>query len=76
MEEDKQAICDKLCEALRLTKAGQSIKSLEVLYSETLPRREYIIIVRERPEPAQQIEISGDSGVRMIADVMNRVIGP
>lgn len=74
MTEDKQAICDKLCEALRLTKAGQSIKSLEVLCSEALPRREYIIIVRERPEPAQQIEISGDSGAAMILDIVKALL--
>lgn len=74
MTEDKQAICDKLCETLRLTRAGQSIKSLEVLRSETLPRREYIIIVRERPEPAQQIEISGDSGAAMILDIVKALL--
>ena len=32
MNEDKQAICDKLSEALRLTRAGRDIRKIE--YSE------------------------------------------
>lgn len=75
MTEDKQAICDKLCEALRLTRAGQCIKSLELLRSTTLPQREFVIIVKNRPAPAEQIEVSGNSGVTMITRIMNRVIG-
>ena len=63
MTEDKQAICDALLPALKLTRAGADIVSLE--YSQ---ERETVTIAY--PDGITPVNVDLDSGATMILDIV------
>lgn len=63
MTEDKQAICDALLPALKLTRAGADIVSLE--YSQ---ERETVTIAY--PDGITPVNVDLDSGAAMILDIV------
>lgn len=71
MNEDKQAICDKLCEALRLTRAGRDIRKIE--YSEYA---EVVYVWFGGPDTVggMRCNVEGDSGAAIIADIVRKVL--
>ena len=67
--EDKQAICDALCAALKLTRAGADIERLEY---RRRPEEEYVIIYRAGNN-RHNVNVAWDSGAALIRDVMKAV---
>lgn len=74
MEENKQKILNALLPALKLTRAGKDIISLELA---TQDDREFVLITWDLPLSIIEgrVNVTGDSGAAMIADVMKRVTG-
>lgn len=66
MEEDKQAICDALCEALKLTRNYRDIQQLEYCKDE----RKEIVSVIFSDYTFKDINVACDSGTALIRDVM------
>lgn len=68
--ENKQAICDHLCKALRATSYGSDIVILTyAAISETEER----VIVTYKSGYNKEINVSLDSGYAMIRDIMKNV---
>lgn len=67
MTEDKQAICDALLPALKLTRAGADIVSLE--YSQ---ERETVTIAY--PDGITPVNVDLDSGAAMILDIVKALL--
>lgn len=64
--EDKQAICNSLCETLRLTRDQADIR--EISY---LPDIEGVLI--EYEAGVRTVNVAFDSGVAMIRDILNAI---
>ena len=62
--EDPQAICDALCEALMLTRAGSDIK--ELWYDKETQH----VTVAYKNGCEKLINVAADSGAAMIRDIM------
>ena len=67
MTEDKQAICDALLPALKLTRAGAEIEALR--YSK---ERETITIAY--PDGITPVNVDLDSGAAMILDIVKALL--
>ena len=65
--EDKQAICNALCETLRLTRSGSDIS--EIRYN---AEGEYVTV--EYTTGHININVAFDSGAAMIRDIMRGII--
>lgn len=70
MNEDKQAICDYLCKALRATSYGRGIV---VRTYAALSETEERVIVTYKSGYSKEINVSCDSGYAMIRDIMKNV---
>ncbi len=68
--EDKQAICNALCAALQLTRAGADI---ERLVYHRVPGEEYVFIDRAGNH-RDFVNVACDSGVGMIRDIAKALI--
>ena len=74
--EDKQEICKKLCELLKLTRAGNHLVSIDY---EKDGVEEYAVVRWQEEEPGgmemfvDKVNIRGDSGAAIIRDVMRRI---
>ena len=64
--EDKQAICNALCEALQLTNSGEDIVALE--YDKAA---DIVWIKYDKGKTA--VNVALDSGIAMIRDVLKRI---
>ena len=67
LEEDKQAICDKLLEALQLTRNLH-----DLLYLEYFPDKEHV--VAHFPGGNKTVNVSADSGTAMIRDIIKGIV--
>lgn len=74
--EDKQGICNQLCELLKLTRAGNGLVSIEYLKE---GQEEFAKVYWQHGKPGneegfvQKICITGDSGAAIIRDVMRSI---
>ena len=62
----KQIICDRLCEAIQQTSAGDDLKALR--YD---PQKEIVHADFANAYDARQINVAMDSGWAMIKDIVN-----
>lgn len=75
-DEDKQEICKKLYELLNLTRSGNGLVSIEYVKD---GQEEFAKVYWLRGEPGgmemfvQKICITGDSGIGIIQDVLNKI---
>ena len=67
VEEDKQAICDKLLEALQLTSNLH-----DLLYLKYLPDKEQV--VAHFPGGNKTVNVAMDSGTAMIRDIIKGIV--
>ncbi len=65
--EDKQKICNRLCETLRATLWGCDIESLTYIHHST---DEQEVVVKYRNGYRKRIDVSCDSGFGMIKDIL------
>ena len=65
--EDKQAICDALCAALRLTRSQQGLYKL--LYVEQDSGNEIVQVCSSRVV-RYEVDVTADSGVELIRDIV------
>lgn len=66
--EDKKAICAALLKALKLTRCGEDLESLEYKKNEYM---ETVIVTYKKPyNNEMNIDVTADSGVSMIRDIM------
>lgn len=74
MDENKSEICAKLGELLKLTRAGADIEKIE--YNENLDCAVVHCIITTHPqhELRRFINIEGDSGAQLIADVVSKFL--
>lgn len=74
MGENKSEICAKLGELLKLTRAGADIKKIE--YNENLDCAVVYCTITTYPRHELQrfINIEGDSGAQLIADVVSEIL--
>lgn len=79
MEENKQMILDKLCETLQLTRMYCDLVSLKYVYDENSVYEEKVIAKFKYggrvppPLTLRVINVSGDSGIGMIEDVLKSI---
>ena len=69
MNEDKQAICDALCETLKLTRNYCDIQELEYRKD----KHKEIVSVIFSDYSFKDINVACDSGTALIRDVMNNL---
>lgn len=67
MTEDKQAICDALLPALKLTRAGAKIEALR--YS-----KEHETVTIAYPDGITPVNVDLDSGAAMILDIVKALM--
>lgn len=67
LEEDKQAICDKLLEALQLTSNLHNLR-----YLKYLPYKEQVVAYF--PGGNKTVNVSADSGTAMIRDIIKGIV--
>lgn len=67
LEEDKQAICDKLLEALQLTS-----NLYDLIYLKYLPDTERV--VAHFPKGTKTVNVAMDSGTAMIRDIIKGIV--
>ena len=72
MDEDKQKICDLLVPVLQATSAGRRILALE--YTSDESRHRETVTIRFQGIPHQKANVTGDSGVAMIYDILCKVL--
>lgn len=72
MEENKQMILDKLCETLQLTRMYCDLVSLKYVYDENSVYEEKVI-AKFKYGGSKVINVSGDSGIGMIEDVLKSI---
>lgn len=70
MGEDKQRICDLLCEALKCTRAGADVMELKYDY---LTEVVAVYFNNNSEEPSRKINVACDSGIAMIRDIMRYI---
>lgn len=74
--ENKQEICKKLYELLNLTRSGNGLVSIEYVKE---GQEEFAKVYWQHGEPGgmemfvQKICITGDSGIAIIRDVLNKI---
>ena len=74
--EDKREICKKLCELLKLTRAGEGLVSIDY---EKDGEEEYAKVCWQQGEPGgmemfvDKVCITADSGAAIIRDVMRSI---
>lgn len=71
MEEDKQAICDALYKALRLTRECSDLGTLD--YVHRADGEEYVLTAREADKRGKVICVTADSGAAMIRDILRHI---
>ena len=71
MEEDKQKICDLLVPVLQATAAGKRLTALE--YECDQRKHRETVTIRFQGIPQQKANVTGDSGVAMIYDILCKV---
>lgn len=64
----KQIICDRLCEAIKQTSAGDDLEALR--YD---PKKEIVHADFTNAYDARQINVAMDSGWAMIKDIVNHI---
>lgn len=64
----KQLICDKLCEVIRMTSAGDDLEALRFD-----PAKEIVHADFTYAYDARQINVATDSGWAMIKDIVNHI---
>lgn len=72
-DENKQEICKKLCELLKITRGGYGLVSIEYLKE---GQEEFAKVYWQHGKEegfVQKICITGDSGAAIIRDVMRRI---
>ena len=67
--ENKQAICDALCETLKLTRGFTDLQKIE--YTKDAYGDEYAYVVG--PTYAYKVNVTMDSGIAMIEDILRKV---
>lgn len=67
--EDKQLICIRLLETLRATRQYESLQSLAYMYTAAGSE----IVIAEWPDRQQEINVSMDSGVAMVRDIIREL---
>lgn len=72
MTENKQQIADKLCELLKLTNRLSDIDRIEYIHC---PREgeNACIYLENRGSPYRIVDVSGDSGIAMIKDILEAI---
>lgn len=74
--EDKQAICNRLCDLLKITRSGNGLISIEYVKE---GQEEYAKVCWQQGEPGgmemfmDKICITGDSGRAIILDVLKGI---
>ena len=68
--EDKQLICDFICEALKNTLAECDLKSIKYVSESTWYQYVVLTFAGDR---TQKINVSCDSGFGMIKDIVNHI---
>lgn len=72
MEEDKRAICDALCETLRLTRECSDLDTLA--YVHCAAGDEYVLTVWGADKRIKKrVCVTADSGVAMIRDILRHI---
>ena len=77
--EDKQAICNRLCDLLKITRSGNGLISIEYVkegqeeYAELYWQNDWQKDHSSHKGFIQRICISGDSGIAIIRDVLQRI---
>lgn len=77
--EDKQAICNRLCDLLKITRNGNGLISIEYVkegqeeYAELYWQNDWQKDHSSHKGFTQRICISGDSGIAIIRDVLQRI---
>ncbi len=71
MFEDKQKICDKLLETLRLTRQFEDLKSL--IYVRESDDHETVTAIFEEGS-VKEINVSLDSGAAMVRDILGQLV--
>lgn len=72
MKENEQMILDKLCETLQLTNMYCDLVSLEYVYYENSVYEERVI-AKFKYGGSKVVNVSGDSGIAMIEDVLRSI---
>lgn len=67
MHEDKQTICDLLCETLKATRGQHDVVALKY---EILDNGDERVTIEYEQGGSHQVNVSMDSGVAMIRDIM------
>lgn len=67
MHEDKQKICDLLCETLKATRGQHDVVALKY---EILDNDDERVTIEYEQGGSRQVNVSMDSGVAMIRDIM------
>ena len=65
MDEDNQAICDALCDALALTSSMSDLESIEWLQDS--------VRLTYHDKRTDSINVDGDTGIVLIADIIEGV---
>ena len=77
--EDKQMIADKLCEVLKLTDKYSKIGCILVVTQKTATESGYLtdefaeIYLAGREKPYKRIDITADSGIAMLYDIVMKL---
>lgn len=70
MDENKQAICSKLGELLKLARAGADIE--RIAYNE---EKDCAVVYYQSTSPyGLRVFVNGDSGIAMIQDIIRQVV--
>ena len=72
MKENKTEITTALFKALKLTRAGEDIESMEYVNDPNSLGREHVVIHYQNGY-MKRVNVSGDSGKALINDVMKEV---
>lgn len=69
-EENKQDICDALCETYRLTRAYPDLESIAYEHQDDWTKE---IVVVKTATNQFQVDVTADSGTALIRDIVNRM---
>lgn len=68
MEENKQRICDFFTETLKQTRAASGVRSID--YDEETE----IVTITWRDSSRRRVNVSGDSGIAMIQEIIATIL--
>lgn len=71
MNEDKQKICELLLPVLQATRGAENVTALEYSYDEFFETE--FVIARFQYGYKREIDVTGDSGIQMIKDIMRGI---